>query len=610
MVASLGKDNPCQDKHTELIISCFMPTALKRGKLLKSKKPMMGFQTSRVKTSYCGKGSKGCSYYVVMKVILIFGGLRCVVVVQTHWQGFLDEFDGQAALSAAKPYAIASSSVQGFEVIGSLISADAGTVEFIVDTVSDEFYFMEMNTRLQVEHPVTEMIVGQDLVEWQILVANGEALPLSQSQAMLLKLESMLKMFKKGFFQQLEFYTIIMFQSHLKTGVKQGDTVSMHYDPMIAKLVVWGDNRASALVKLKDSLSKFQGGHGPDGSDKVFRNVAGLPTNVSFILKLANHGAFVDGNVETHFIDNYKEDLFGDGNNSVSDKEAYEAARHNASLVAACLIEKEHFISSRNPPGGGSLLPIWYSSPPFRVHHQAKRKMELEWENEYDSGSSKTMKLTITCQPAGRYLIETEENGSPVLDVKASYVKDCHFRVEAGGVINDVNVAVYSKDQTRHIHIWQGSHHHYFREKLGLDLSEDGELQHKPKVETSANPRGTVVAPMAGLVVKVLVENKTRVEEGQPVLVLEAMKMEHVVKAPSSGYVHELQVTVGEQVSDGSVLFRVKIISKADCGAWTGSIKSHTDYSFTFMSRFWQQGLYLNGYLHAGGQPNALNLIT
>lgn len=82
------------------------------------------------------------------------------------------------------------------------------------------------------------------------------------------------------------------------------------------------------------------------------------------------------------------------------------------------------------------------------------------------------------------------------------------------------------QDQTRHIHIWQGSHHHYFREKLGLDLSEDGELQHKPKVETSANPRGTVVAPMAGLVVKVLVENKTRVEEGQPVLVLEAMKME------------------------------------------------------------------------------------
>lgn len=82
------------------------------------------------------------------------------------------------------------------------------------------------------------------------------------------------------------------------------------------------------------------------------------------------------------------------------------------------------------------------------------------------------------------------------------------------------------QDQIKHIHIWQGSHHHYFREKLGLDLSETGESQDKPKVETSANPRGTIVAPMAGLIVKVLVENKTRVEEGQPVLVLEAMKME------------------------------------------------------------------------------------
>ncbi|KAL2323524.1 hypothetical protein Fmac_027903 [Flemingia macrophylla] len=444
---------------------------------------------------------------------------------------------GQAAVSAAK----------------AVNYHNAGTVEFIVDTVSDEFYFMEMNTRLQVEHPVTEMIVGQDLVEWQIRVANGEALPLSQSQIPLsghaFEARIYAENVQKGFLPATgvlhHYHVPVSSAVRVETGVKQGDTVSMHYDPMIAKLVVWGENRAAALVKLKDSLSKFQ--------------VAGLPTNVNFLLKLANHGAFANGNVETHFIDNYKEDLFVDPNNSVSVKEAYEAARLDASIVAACLIEKEHFTLARTPPGGSSLLPLWYSSPPFRVHHQAKRKMELEWDNEYGSDNSNIMKLTITYQPDGRYLIETEENGSHVIDVKATYVKDHCFRVEAGGVINDVNVSVYSKDQIRHIHIWQGSFHHYFREKLGLDLSEDEESQYKPKVESSANPRGTVVAPMAGLVVKVLVENKTRVEEGQPVLVLEAMKMEHVVKAPSSGYVHCLKVTVGEQVSDGSVLFRVKV---------------------------------------------------
>ncbi|KAG4981897.1 hypothetical protein JHK84_026995 [Glycine max] len=465
---------------------------------------------------------------------------------------------GQAAVSAAK----------------AVNYYNAGTVEFIVDTVSDEFFFMEMNTRLQVEHPVTEMIVGQDLVEWQILVANGEALPLSQSQVPLsghaFEARIYAENVQKGFLPATgvlhHYHVPVSSAVRVETGVKEGDTVSMHYDPMIAKLVVWGENRAAALVKLKDSLSKFQ--------------VAGLPTNVHFLQKLANHRAFANGNVETHFIDNYKEDLFVDANNSVSVKEAYEAAGLNASLVAACLIEKEHFMLARNPPGGSSLLPIWYSSPPFRVHYQAKRRMELEWDNEYGSGSSKIMKLTITYQPDGRYLIETGENGSPVLEVKAIYVKDNYFRVEAGGVINDVNVAVYSKDQIRHIHIWQGSCHHYFREKLGLKLSEDEESQHKPKVETSANPQGTVVAPMAGLVVKVLVENKTRVEEGQPVLVLEAMKMEHVVKAPSSGYVHGLQLAVGEQVSDGSVLFSVKVISDLDSCVWAGSIKSHLDYRF------------------------------
>lgn len=444
---------------------------------------------------------------------------------------------GQAAVSAAK----------------AVNYYNAGTVEFIVDTVSDEFYFMEMNTRLQVEHPVTEMIVGQDLVEWQILVANGEALPLSQSQVPLsghaFEARIYAENVQKGFLPATgvlhHYHVPVSSAVRVETGVKQGDTVSMHYDPMIAKLVVWGENRAAALVKLKDSLSKFQ--------------VAGVPTNVNFLLKLANHVAFANGNVETHFIDNYKEDLYPDANNSVSVKEACEAARLNASLVAACLIEKEHFILARNPPGGSSSPPIWYSSPPFRVHHQAKRRMALEWDNEYASDSSKIMKLTITYQPDGRYLIETEENGSPVLEVKATFVKDHCFRVEASGVINDVNVAAYTKDQIRHIHIWQGPHHHYFREKVGLDISEDEESQYKPKVETSANPQGTVVAPMAGLVVKVLVENKTRVEKGQPVLVLEAMKMEHVVKAPSSGSVHGLKVTVGEQVSDGSVLFSVKV---------------------------------------------------
>ncbi|KAH0978366.1 hypothetical protein GBA52_028085 [Prunus armeniaca] len=280
---------------------------------------------------------------------------------------------GQAAVSAAKAV--------GYH--------NAGTVEFIVDTVSGQFYFMEMNTRLQVEHPVTEMIVGQDLVEWQIRVASGEHLPISQSQVPLsghaFEARIYAENVPKGFLPA----TGVLHHYHHVPVSPQG---YMHYDPMIAKLVVWGENRAAALVKLKDCLSKFQ--------------VAGLPTNINFLLKLANHRAFQNGDVETHFIEHFKDDLFVDPSNSLLVEKVLGAARFSATLAAACLIEKENSL--------------------FRAN------------------------------------------------------------------------------------------------------------------------------------IMVVVKDGTKVEEGQPILVLEAMKMEHVVKAPSAGYVRGLHLAAGQQVSDGGILFSIK----------------------------------------------------
>ncbi|XVF80824.1 hypothetical protein PTKIN_Ptkin15bG0106300 [Pterospermum kingtungense] len=451
-----------------------------------------------------------------------------------------DEFRshlGQAAVSAAK-------------AVGYY---NAGTVEFIVDTVTGQFYFMEMNTRLQVEHPVTEMIVGQDLVEWQIRVANGEPLPINQEQVPLsghaFEARIYAENVPKGFLPAtgvLHHYHPVPVSStvRVETGVEQGDVVSMHYDPMIAKLVVWGENRTAALVKLKDCLSKFQ--------------LAGVPTNINFLQRLANHKEFEEGNVETHFIEHHKDDLFVDPNNKVISEYAYEAAKLGANLVAACLCEKERSALQESHSGGSSLHPIWYSHPPFRVNHNAQSTMELEWENEYDSSSSERLMLFITSQPNGNYFIQIGENSAHSSEVKVSHLGDNSFRVEADGVTNDVSLAVYAKDQMKHIHIWHGPHHHQFRQKLGLVLSDEDEMQHKMSFETKSHPPGTVVAPMAGLVVKVLMEDGAKVEEGQPVLVLEAMKMEHVVKATSGGYVQGLKVTAGQQVSDGYVLFRVR----------------------------------------------------
>ncbi|XWS31534.1 hypothetical protein CRYUN_Cryun23aG0084800 [Craigia yunnanensis] len=451
-----------------------------------------------------------------------------------------DEFRsnlGQAAVSAAKAV--------GYH--------NAGTVEFIVDTTTGRFYFMEMNTRLQVEHPVTEMIVGQDLVEWQIRVASGEPLPISQVQVPLsghaFEARIYAENVPKGFLPAtgvLHHYHPVPVSStvRVETGVEQGDVVSMHYDPMIAKLVVWGENRAAALVKLKECLSKFQ--------------VAGVPTNINFLQKLANHRAFEEANLETHFIEHHKDDLFVDPNNEVISEDAYDAARLSANLVVACLCEKERSALKENHPGDPSVLPIWYTHPPFRVNHLAQSTMELEWENEYDSSSSKRLMLSITYKPDGNYFIQIGENSAHVLEVKASHLGNDSFRVEADGVTMHVSLAVYTKDQIKHIHIWHGPHHHHFRQKLALELSDEDETQHKTSFETTSYPPGTVVAPMAGLVVKVLVEDGAKVEEEQPVLVLEAMKMEHVVKATSGGFVQGLKVSAGQQVSDGSVLFRVK----------------------------------------------------
>ncbi|KAB2069061.1 hypothetical protein ES319_A08G071900v1 [Gossypium barbadense] len=455
---------------------------------------------------------------------------------------------GQAAVSAAKAV--------GYH--------NAGTVEFIVDTKTGHFYFMEMNTRLQVEHPVTEMIVGQDLVEWQIRVANGEPLPISQDQVPLsghaFEARIYAENVPKGFLPAtgvLHHYHPVSPSStvRVETGVEQGDVVSMHYDPMIAKLVVWGENRAAALVKLKDCLLKFQ--------------VAGLPTNINFLQKLANHKAFEEGNVETHFIEHHNDDLFVDPNNKVIYEDAYSAARLGAKLVAACLCEKERSAMKESHSGDPSLLPIWYAHPPFRVNHHAQRTMEFEWENEYESSSSKPLMLSITYHPDGNYFIQHQqigENGVHILEVKASNLGNDNFIVESEGLTMNVSLAVYTKSsgpqcikgQIKHIHIWHGPHHHHFRQKLGLDLSDENETQHKTSFETTSHPPGTVVAPMAGLVVKVLVEDGAKVEAGQPVLVLEAMKMEHVVKATSGGVVEGLKVGAGQQVSDGSVLFRIK----------------------------------------------------
>eukprot|EP00658_Telonema_sp_P-2_P029312 TRINITY_DN2230_c0_g1_i4.p1 TRINITY_DN2230_c0_g1~~TRINITY_DN2230_c0_g1_i4.p1 ORF type:complete len:505 (-),score=131.57 TRINITY_DN2230_c0_g1_i4:163-1677(-) len=197
---------------------------------------------------------------------------------------------GEAAVSAAR----------AVDYVG------AGTVEFIMDK-SGEFYFMEMNTRLQVEHPVTEMITGQDLVEWQLKVAAGNELPKSQDQLQINGHSAEARIYAEN--PQQNFMPATGKLHHLvppedgegtgvrvESGVLQGDTVSMWYDPMICKLVVWAPTRDLALKKLNDNLANY--------------HVAGVPTNISFLRELAQHSAFVNfQDVDTSFIEKHYDEL-------------------------------------------------------------------------------------------------------------------------------------------------------------------------------------------------------------------------------------------------------------------------------------------------------------
>lgn len=437
---------------------------------------------------------------------------------------------GEAAVSAARAVGYYS----------------AGTVEFIMDTQSDEFFFLEMNTRLQVEHPVTEMVIGQDLVEWQIRVANGEPLPLGQSQISCtghaFEARIYAENIPKGFLPAtgvLNHYCppTVSTTVRVETGVREKDTVSMHYDPMIAKLVVWGENRNSALVKLKDCLSDFQ--------------VAGLPTNISFLQGLASHWAFASGQVETHFIQHFHGDLFNDE----LAKNELDSAKFGGALAAACICMRE-----QAKDGASSL---WHASPAFRINSELKRVFELKWKSEMVDMEGVPVGILVAYKKDGAFFVEIEDGDFPGITVRGDDVtgiREGKLKLHVDGLGMNASLALYSKDSIEHIHIWYGNHHHHFTQDMQITHQSEEGLMGQPHKSSDAitSVKGAVISPMAGCIVKILVEEGKMIGKEQPVLVLEAMKMEHVVRAPRQGYVRQLQYGVGQQVFDNSILFVIE----------------------------------------------------
>jgi len=389
----------------------------------------------------------------------------------------------------------------------------AGTVEFILE--GEAFYFMEMNTRLQVEHPVTEMITGQDLVEWQLRVAAGEPLPLRQEQ---LRAEG--HAFEVRLYAEdpaRDFLPATGRIEHLRfpepepagdgglridSGVRAGDTISPFYDPMIAKLIVWDRDRPAALRLLQAALRATE--------------VAGPATNLPLLAAIAGHPAFAAEELDTGFIARHGEALL-----------APPAAEPRVLLALACLAEVERRraeTAARAAVSGDPDSP-WWRSDGWRLNVETHRRLVFR------RGEAE-LAAVVHYLPRG---LEIEIEGERL---------PAAARDEGGGRLA---VALGGR-RLRVTALWRG-------EELTLILDGAAHRLHldDPQAaagEAEAGP-ARVLAPMPGRLVRVAVAAGEAVTRGQVLLVLEAMKMEHSLAAPADGRVAAVHFAAGEQVEEG-----------------------------------------------------------
>lgn len=371
----------------------------------------------------------------------------------------------------------------------------AGTIEFIVDGASglhpDRFWFMEMNTRLQVEHPVTEMVTGIDLVEWQLRVAAGEKLPKTQTEITLSGHAFEARVYAedaaKGFLPATGTLHHLAFPDarsdlRIETGVRAGDVISPFYDPMIAKLVAHGSDRTAALDALAEAIDQTQ--------------IAGSVTNTVFLGALAGDADFAAGRVDTGLIERKAETL-------TALPESTEAAKAKALLVAAGVSSEA---ASFDP---------WQALRGYARHHPVSRQVTI-------GGDDALLSASVAAAEGGRWSV-TLTNGKGPVTLPSNAVEDV---VRWPG----------------HLTVFNGAVGHSFASRDPLEQASE-----------SAAASGGLRAPMPGLVKLVRVQKGDQVTKGQPLLVLEAMKMEHTINAPADAVVASI-VRQGEQVEDRTVL--------------------------------------------------------
>ncbi|MFI8747685.1 geranyl-CoA carboxylase subunit apha [Pseudomonas sp. NPDC077186] len=386
----------------------------------------------------------------------------------------------------------------------------AGTVEFLLDA-SGEFYFLEMNTRLQVEHPVTELITGQDLVAWQIRTASGQPLPLRQDEIRLTGHAMEVRLYAEdsaaGFLPQTG--QVLRWEPELLAGVRidhglvEGQAVTPFYDPMLAKVIAYGETRDEARRKLLRAVEQCV--------------LLGVNGNQRFLANLLKHPEFAAGNATTAFI---AEHFADDPSLAPQPPRSEELA-----LAAALLYQR-----SASAHAHQGELAGWRSagSAPWRfVLKQAEQRIEVELQVLGDGTQPRLL------AKLGEQAVE--------LTLLAADGRWAH--VELDGV------------RQRLAYHLQGDGIWLYGHNGNLELQD---ITHAPATGSSAAASGSVKAPMDGAIVEVLVEEGTTVAKGQLLVVLEAMKMEHPLKAGVDGVIRRIGVSQGDQVKNRQLLVEIE----------------------------------------------------
>jgi len=404
----------------------------------------------------------------------------------------------------------------------------AGTVEFIVEQASYnqpeamKFYFMEMNTRLQVEHPVTEAITGLDLVEWQLIVASGEPLPLRQDQLQIqghaIEARICAETPDKQFLPATGTLGVYALPAHtsfaradygvrVDSGVRQGDTISPYYDSMVAKLIVHGRTRAEALARMDAALAQT--------------HIVGLNTNVQFLRHVVASDAFAQARLDTALIQREAATLF--------DQEKVGLAWAAAALVADTLR-----LESAAAEAAGGWKDPWAARDSWQSHAAPVRNFALEFAGAPYSATLRPTRggaAQLHCGGVNAALNFTvQANGS--LDIAWGYERQ--------------RLQVYRQSETAHVFMAHGA-----TQIVAVDA-----LAHAAVAQADT---GRLTAPMPGKLLSFAVKAGDVVRRGQPLAVMDAMKMEHTIIAPADGRVEELLYAPGDQVAEGAELLRLAV---------------------------------------------------